>query len=65
MTDYRLYCMDGAGHIGFGEWIEATSDDEALAIVRAKKLSVNCELWDRNRRVGRVPARLVLLSDLL
>jgi hypothetical protein len=59
MTDYRLYCMDGAGHIGSGEWMQAGSDDEALAIVRAKKLLVSCELWDGNRLVGRVPARRV------
>jgi len=53
MTDYSL---DGKGHIGAGEWIEATSDDEALAIVRAKKLSIKCELWNRNRLVGLIPA---------
>ena len=56
MTDYSL---DGKGHIGAGEWIEATSDDEALAIVRAKKLSIKSEVWDRNRLVGRIPARPV------
>ena len=59
MADYRLYCLDGVGHIGTGEWIEAASDDEALAMVRAKKLSVNCELWDRDRLVGRIPAHRV------
>ena len=37
--DYRLYCLDGLGHIGSGEWIEATGDAEAcekrrVALVR-------------------------------
>jgi len=30
MTDYRMYCLDGVGKIGSGEWIEAKNDDEAL-----------------------------------
>ena len=59
MADYRLYCLDGAGHIGSGEWIEAASDDEALAMVRAKKLAIRCELRDRNRLIGLVPAQSV------
>jgi len=46
MADYRLYCLDGAGKIGSGEWIEADNDEEAIAFCRAKKLHVKCELWD-------------------
>ena len=56
MGDYRLYCLDGAGKIGSGEWFEADNDAEALAFVRAKKLSVGCEVWDQSRLVGRVEA---------
>ena len=54
MTDYRLYCLDGAGKIGTGEWVEATGDAEAIMLVRAKKLLVRCELWDRNRLVATI-----------
>ena len=56
MVDYRLYCLDGKGAIGSADWIEAASDDEAVAIVRRKKLAASCELWDRNRLVCRIPA---------
>lgn len=56
MPDYRMYCLDGAGNIGSGEWFEAANDEEALAIVRTKKLSVICEVWERNRLVGKVSA---------
>jgi hypothetical protein len=56
MTDYRLYCLDGVGKIGTGEWIEATGDAEAIMLVRAKKLSVCCELWLANRLVASIPA---------
>lgn len=57
MADYRLYCLDGTGKISdSGDLIPASSDDEALAIARAKKLTVHCELWLGNRLVGQVPA---------
>ena len=59
MPDYRLYCLDGTTHIANGEWFEAKNDDEAMAIVRVKKLSVNCEIWDRDRLVASIPARSV------
>jgi hypothetical protein len=54
MTDYRLYCLDGVGKIGTGEWVEATGDAEAIMLVKAKKLSVRCELWDHNRLVATI-----------
>jgi hypothetical protein len=54
MTDYRLYCLDGVGKIGTGEWVEAAGDAEAIMLVRAKKLSVRCELWDHNRLVATI-----------
>jgi hypothetical protein len=53
MASYRLYCLDGAGHISMAEWIEAATDEEALA--RAKVLkngALRCEVWDGNRLVG-------------
>jgi hypothetical protein len=54
MTDYRPYCLDGVGKISTREWIEATGDAEAIMIVRAKKLSIRCELWDQNRLVATI-----------
>jgi anaerobic ribonucleoside-triphosphate reductase len=54
MADYRLYCLDRAGHIGHGEWIEAANDDDAIALVTAKKLAVDCELWEGNRLVATI-----------
>jgi hypothetical protein len=54
MPDYRLYCLDGSDKIVSAEWITAHSDDEAIVFARAKKLSIKCELWHRNRRVAEV-----------
>lgn len=56
MASYRMYCLDGAGKIGSGEWFEAAHDEEALAGVRDKRLPVVCEVWEQNRLVGLVRA---------
>ena len=56
MPDYRLYCLNGEHHIAHGEWIEAEDDDHAIAIVRAKRLGLNCELWEGSRLVAKIVA---------
>ncbi len=55
MADYRLYCLDGSNRIHFAEWIQAVSDEEAVA--RAHELrpdSLKCELWEKERLVARL-----------
>ncbi|MGN6156439.1 MAG: hypothetical protein ACTHN4_12025 [Sphingomicrobium sp.] len=54
MPAYRHYRLDGAGNISNAEWFEATDDADALRQVRAKKLPVASEVWERNRRVARI-----------
>jgi hypothetical protein len=54
MAEYRLYRTNGAGGIAAGEWLDASSDDEAIALARAKKLSVKCELWKRDQFVAEI-----------
>lgn len=56
MTDYRLYWLDDEGKIASAEWIEAKSDDEAVIIVRARRLHQRCEIWNLQRQVAAVPA---------
>ena len=58
MASYRLYCLDGAGRIGFAEWIEASDDAEALRQARALKSgALRCEVWESNRLVGHFQQR--------
>jgi hypothetical protein len=60
---YIVYVLDGAGKIRRAEWIEAASDRQAL--VRASRLPAllndsaigGCEVWQRDRRIGRVASR--------
>jgi hypothetical protein len=56
MTEYRLYCLDGANRITRAEGIRAESDEGAIEAAQAMKLPVKCELWQRDRLVARIPA---------
>jgi hypothetical protein len=56
MSDYRVYVLEGDDRIGSGEWLKAETDEDAIALVRAKKLAVACEIWDRDRLVAQVPS---------
>ena len=53
MASYRLYCLDGIGSIGLANWIEANSDEEALAAARLMTAgALNCEVWQGKRLVA-------------
>lgn len=54
MIDYRLYCLDSFGKIESAEWISAADDAAALDRVRTLAKPVACELWHRDRFVGRL-----------
>ena len=57
MPDYKVYRIDGAGKPAQADWIDAKNDDEALAFVRARRLSARCEVWEGNRLVADVVPR--------
>ena len=53
MTDYRVYCLDAKGHIGLADWIEAATDEDAVAQARRmKRDALKCEVWQRSRLVA-------------
>ena len=53
MAEYRLYCMDGLGHIHHAEPLEAADDQEAIRKAHDLKLhAVKCEVWHRDRLVA-------------
>ena len=53
MTNYRLYRLDGAGKITNAEWVDASSDEDALIESRNRCGSGSFELWETNRLVER------------
>jgi hypothetical protein len=56
MGEYKIYCLHEAGKIASApEHLDATSDEEAMALLRSQKRLFSCEVWERNRLVGRIP----------
>jgi hypothetical protein len=57
MAAYRIYCLDGAGHIGLADWIEAETDEQAIVEARKVRPDANkCEVWLKDRLVGKLNA---------
>lgn len=58
MADYRVYSLDGDGRIGLAEWIQAESDEQAIAAASAMRLgALECEIWQKNRLVATIRGR--------
>jgi hypothetical protein len=56
MADYRLYQVNGEGHIAGAEWIEAETDDEAINEALSRHSSSPLELWQHERLIAKIPA---------
>ena len=60
MGTYRIYRLDGVGRIRSAEWLDALDDRFALEGARVLASSDGCaggcEVWLRDRRIGRVHA---------
>lgn len=54
VSAYRLYFTDGLNHIFKAEWIEAKSDEEAIAEAKLHEHPHSCELWNRQRFVTKI-----------
>lgn len=57
MKTYRVYSIDQNGRICSDRTLDATSDEEAVFAVRSMQRDLNTEVWDRDRRIARVPAQ--------
>lgn len=58
MGTYRVYRLDGIGRIRGAEWLDALDDRFALEGARALTEPGGCEVWLRNRMVGRISPSL-------
>ena len=51
---YRVYCYDGANKVVTADWVEASSDEEAIAKAEAAGIGSTCEIWDGRRLVAQL-----------
>jgi hypothetical protein len=57
LRDYRLYCLDGEGHIHQAELIRADGDDDAISIARKHKNgALKCEVWQGDQLIAKLEA---------
>jgi hypothetical protein len=58
-SKYRVYSLDDADKFLCAEWVDADSDESAIAAVQSSKPGAKCELWDGQRMVRKLlPIRL-------
>ena len=56
MAKYVIYFLNDRGGFSRSDWLDAENDADALSQARQLKLDQDCEVWLRDRMVGRVPA---------
>ena len=57
-VDYRVYCHDSALKLVSAEWLEATTDAEAIDAVQRLYSKLDCEIWRGKELVAKlVPGR--------
>ena len=54
---YRVYCFDGTRKDLRNDFIQAATDEEAIAIANAMDYGTKCELWEGNRLVAQLESR--------
>jgi hypothetical protein len=54
-SKYRLYCLDGGGHISLAEWLDAENDQDAIRQVQfLKRDARKFEVWMGSRLVAQL-----------
>ena len=51
---YRVVCFDAALDLVSSDLIEASSDEEAIALAEAAGFGTKCEIWDGDRLVAQL-----------
>ena len=54
---YRVYCYDAAHRAVTSDFVEAASDEEAIAKVEAAGFGLKCEIWEGKRLVAALAER--------
>jgi len=63
MTHYRLYLLDGDNHIRRAFDLDCADDDEAVKTAETYVDGHAVELWEKTRKVARLPAKRELAES--
>ncbi|MFN3515402.1 MAG: hypothetical protein ACK41C_20330 [Phenylobacterium sp.] len=67
MFGYRLYFLNGAGHITSSDEFMASTDHAAIELAEERRANQSAELWQGKRRIivfeGRAATGLTLFSE--
>jgi hypothetical protein len=55
---YRLYCFDGVGKVWVADWLQVSSDAEAIELANQMDVGVKCEVWRGKRLVATIERQL-------
>jgi hypothetical protein len=63
-SKYRLYRLDGTGHISLAEWFDAENDQDAIHQAQFLRQGARkCEVWNGSRLVVQLADGEVRLSE--
>ena len=54
MKSYRVYCSDAAHKVLTADWLQAASDEDAIAKAEAQGFGTKCEIWHGKRLVAQL-----------
>jgi hypothetical protein len=54
LKTYRVYCYDARMKTVSSDFIDAATDEEAIAQAEARGFGSKCEIWDGNRMVAKL-----------
>ena len=57
LKTYRVYCFDGVHKVLTSELVEATTDEEAIALAEEAGFGSRCEIWQDRRLVAELGER--------
>lgn len=55
---YRIYCYDGAQKVVSADWLDATTDEDAIAEAHARGFGSQCEIWNGERMVAQLQSEM-------
>lgn len=54
---YRIYCYDAANRVVTADFVEAPTDEDAIAKIQTAGFGTKCEIWQGKRLAAQLEAQ--------